>query len=372
LCCTAEIPRPLVVVVVIESVIGVVPILDDDHDHDNDNDNDNDNDPRPSRNLCTSSLDSSLASDRAMTTLDHRRSTMASFADLIGAFMQSAMTQSGGARVGSVLDELQRGGLGGLGGGASTGASGLPGDLLAGVLDAVKGGLGGSGRNPGQPGGIGDVLGSLLGGGQSGTAGASRGLAQGGMLAVLAGVAMKALSSAGQDAQGAGLGSGAGSTAGGGFGGFPGALGAALGGKQGPWSGGEVPIGMRVPRNTAEQEALESTAQLVLKGMINAAKSDGQISPSEMQRIVGKLHETGVDQGAQQWVLQQMQEPLNVQAFAAEIPNQEVAAQVYAASLLAIEVDTDAERQYLQQLAQFAGLHPLVVGQIHQSLGVTA
>ena len=67
-----------------------------------------------------------------------------------------------------------------------------------------------------------------------------------------------------------------------------------------------------------------------------------------------------------------MQQPLDIDAFAAEIPNQEVAAQVYAASLLAIEVDTEAERQYLQQLAQAAQLHPLVVGQIHQTLGVTS
>lgn len=288
---------------------------------------------------------------------------MANFADLVGAFMQNAMTQSGGARVGSVLDELQRGGLPGLGGGASAGGSN---DLLGGILEAVKGGLGNAAHNPGQAGGIGAVLGSLLGGG--------KGAVQGGMLAVLASVAMKALSSAGQNAQGAGSGAGArpGAEPSGGFGGFPGTVGAVLGRNQGPWSGGDVPIGMRVPRNTAEQEALESTAQLVLKGMINAAKSDGQISPSEMQRIVSKLHESGTDQGLQQWVLQQMQEPLNVQAFAAEIPNQEVAAQVYAASLLAIEVDTDAERRYLQQLAQSSGLHPLVVGQIHQSLGVTA
>jgi uncharacterized membrane protein YebE (DUF533 family) len=127
---------------------------------------------------------------------------------------------------------------------------------------------------------------------------------------------------------------------------------------------------MRAPQNTAEEEALEATAQLVLKGMINAAKSDGQISPDEMQRIVGKLQESGADAGMQQWVMQEMQTPLNAQAFAAEIPNQEVAAQVYAASLLAVEVDTDAERRYLEQFAEAAGLHPLVVRQIHQTLGV--
>ena len=51
-CCKAGIPGPFVVVVVVESVIDVVPILDDDKerdddkddDKDDDNDNDNDND----------------------------------------------------------------------------------------------------------------------------------------------------------------------------------------------------------------------------------------------------------------------------------------------------------------------------------------
>jgi len=293
---------------------------------------------------------------------------MANFGDLVGAFMQSTMAPSGSNRVGSALEHLQRSGFGGTAGAGATGPG--TGGLLGGILNAVQGGLSSAARSPGQAGGLGALVGSLLGGG--------KGAMQGGMLAVLASVAMKALSGAGQDAQGHAAGQA------GGFGRFPGApsvsdaphlpgaIGAALPGNAGPWSGGDAPIGMRAPQNPAEQEALQSTARLVLKGMINAAKSDGQISQDEMQRIVGKLQESGADQGMQQWVMQQMQQPLDVQAFAAEIPNQEVAAQVYAASLLAIEVDTDAERQYLQQFAQSAGLHPLVVGQIHQTLGVTA
>jgi uncharacterized membrane protein YebE (DUF533 family) len=278
---------------------------------------------------------------------------MANFGSLIGALMQTAMAPSAGNRIGSALEQLQRSGFGGSGGGMPGGMGGLPGGgpggLLGGVLDMVKGGLGNAAQSPGQAGGMGAVLGSLLGGG-------TKGAMQGGMLAILASVAMKAISSAGQAEQG------------GARSGFPGFG----GGNQGPWSGGSMPLGMRAPENKAEEEALEMTALLVLKGMINAAKADGQISPDEMQRIVGKLHESGADAGAEQWVMEQMQAPLNVQAFAAEIPNQEVAAQVYAASLLAVEVDTDAEKAYLQQFAQAAGLHPLVVGQIHQTLGVTA
>lgn len=202
---------------------------------------------------------------------------MCNFGSLVGAFMENAMAPSAGNRIGSALEQLQRGGFGGMAGSAAAGASAAPGGMLGGVFDVLKDSLGGAAQRPAQAGGLGAVLGSLLGGGKG-----------------------------------------------------------------------------------------------AVRGMINAAKSDGQISPEEMQRIVGKLHESGADDGMQQWVMQQMQAPLNVQAFAAEIPNQEVAAEVYTASLLAVEVDTEAEKRYLQELARASGLHPLVVGQIHQTLGVTA
>jgi uncharacterized membrane protein YebE (DUF533 family) len=65
-----------------------------------------------------------------------------------------------------------------------------------------------------------------------------------------------------------------------------------------------------------------------------------------------------------------MYRPLDLDAFVAEIRSPEVAAQVYAASLLAIEVDTDAERNYLQQLAQRTGLQPASVQHIHQAMGL--
>lgn len=261
---------------------------------------------------------------------------MAGFGDLIGSFLQAGMAPSGGARMGQTLEQLQRAGLGGLGGGG----------LMGGVLDAVKGGMGSAAGNPAQAGGLGAIVGGLLGGG--------RGAVGGGALALLASVAMKALQS---NATGA---------AGSQFAAPP------VAGRSGPWSGGDMPLAMRPQREPAEDEALERSAQLVLKGMVNAAKADGRIGPIEMQRIVGKLQESGADQQVQQWLMQQMQEPLDVRAFAAEIPDSETAAQVYAASLLAIEVDTDAERRYLAEFADALGLHPMVVAHIHQTMGVAS
>jgi uncharacterized membrane protein YebE (DUF533 family) len=131
-----------------------------------------------------------------------------------------------------------------------------------------------------------------------------------------------------------------------------------------------MPLRLKAPESSDEAQTLEDTAGLVIKAMINAAKSDGEIGPEEMQRIVGKLQESGVDEGARQWVMTEMSKPLDLDAFVAEIPNVEVAAQAYAASLLAVEVDTEAERAYLQQLAQRTGLNPAVVQYINQSMGV--
>jgi uncharacterized membrane protein YebE (DUF533 family) len=256
---------------------------------------------------------------------------MANFGDLIGAFMQSAMAPSGQSRMGNVLEGLQEQGLGGM-------TSGASGSLLGGILDAVQSGLSSAAQHPARAGGIGAVLGTLLGGGSSSVKGAIGG----GALAMLASVAMKALMDGGQVRQG---------------------------GNAPQWSGGNMPLGLKAPETPAEHQALASTAELVLKGMINAAKADGQIDPREMERIVGKLRESGIDQSGQQWVMSEMQRPLDLDAFAAEIPNQEVAAQVYAASLLAIELDTDAERNYLQQLAERTGLNQAVVAYIHQTMG---
>jgi uncharacterized membrane protein YebE (DUF533 family) len=263
---------------------------------------------------------------------------MANFNDLIGAFLQNASAPSGQNRMGNILRDLQQSGLGG--GTGRAGASGGSGGALGGIVDALQKGLAGAARNPAQAGGIGAILGGLLGGGSD----TVKGALGGGALAILASVAMKSLMGAGQAPRGGGAG----------------------------WSGGNMPLGLKIPETPAEEQALASNAQLVLKGMINAAKADGRIDPQEAQRIVGRLQEAGIDQDGQQWILTEMHRPLDLDAFVAEIRSPEAAAEVYAASLLAIEVDTDAERDYLQQLAQRTGLQPEVVLQINQTMGVAA
>jgi len=111
----------------------------------------------------------------------------------------------------------------------------------------------------------------------------------------------------------------------------------------------------------------------VLKAMINAAKADGQIDQGEIQRIVGKLQESGMGKEAQQYVLTEMTKPLEIQALiGAAKGHPTLATQIYAASLLAIEVDTPAEKNYLDQLATGLGLNPEVTQRIKEMVGLQA
>jgi uncharacterized membrane protein YebE (DUF533 family) len=253
--------------------------------------------------------------------------------DLVGAFLQGSMSSKSQQRMGSALDSLQREGIGGAS--QPGGASG--GDLLGGLMEMVRGQMRGAAASPARAGGIGAVLGAVLGGGGDSVKGALGG----GALAMLAGVAMKALMNSGEVSQGAHA-----------------------------FSGGSMPVGLKAPETREEKQRLEDTAGLVVKAMVNAAKADNRIDQEEMERIVGKLKDSGIDEKTRRWLTDEMHKPLDLDAFVKQIPDREAAAEVYAASLLAIEVDTQAERDYLQALAERTGLGAPVAKEIDRTMGL--
>lgn len=115
---------------------------------------------------------------------------------------------------------------------------------------------------------------------------------------------------------------------------------------------------------------MQDIATLTLKAMINAAKADGRIDAEESRRIVGKLKEDGITDEEERFIVSEMQKPLDTDGIVRAVPNQQVGAQIYAASLLAIEVDTDAERRYMQDLASKLDLNSNVVRYIQTSVGM--
>ena len=100
----------------------------------------------------------------------------------------------------------------------------------------------------------------------------------------------------------------------------------------------------------------EATAQLVLSAMISAAKADGHLDDKERARIQGELG--ALDSAAQAFIDAELATPIDIDALAARATSPEVATQVYAASLIAIDPDTDVERAYLAELAARLKLDP--------------
>ncbi len=107
-------------------------------------------------------------------------------------------------------------------------------------------------------------------------------------------------------------------------------------------------------------------AEVLLRALLNAAKSDGQIDQAEQQRIV--KHLGTVSDEEERFVREVMSAPLDVDGFIRSVPRG-MEQQVYLMSLTAIDLDTKAEAQYLHKLAQGLNISQQACNSIHQQLG---
>lgn len=206
-------------------------------------------------------------------------------------------------------------------------ASGLGGKLLGGLL-------GGGGQQQQQSGGgLSGILSGVLGGGGGQQQQASQGGGIGGLLGSVMG-------------------------GGGGGGGIGGLLGSVMGG-----GGGEQ---QQVQVAPEQQAAANDQATLLIRAMVNAAKSDGRIDEAEQKNILEKVG-TDVSQAEIDFLQKEFSAPLDVAGFARSIPKG-LEQQIYAVSLTSIELDTQNEAQYLGQLAQGLNLDPQLCNQIHEHL----
>lgn len=124
-----------------------------------------------------------------------------------------------------------------------------------------------------------------------------------------------------------------------------------------------------LPREQAETMTSAETEKLILRAMINAAKADGQLDQSEMDKLMGKVGEDGITEEERQFIRDELNQPLDLTKLTSSVPNEVVATQVYAASLFAIDVDTQAEKNYLRHLAQTLHLDSDTVTKLHEMTG---
>ncbi len=120
-----------------------------------------------------------------------------------------------------------------------------------------------------------------------------------------------------------------------------------------------------VDAGKAGQEAV-----LLIRAMIAAANADGVIDEEERNRILKKLETADLSGQEHSFIVKELMSPAGLEDIVAQVKSPEMAKKVYSVSLLAIEVDTAAERTYMKTLAQQLSLNESDLNDIYQTLGV--
>lgn len=109
-------------------------------------------------------------------------------------------------------------------------------------------------------------------------------------------------------------------------------------------------------------------AMHLLRAMITAAHADGLMDADEREAILGRAREAGLDPAELAALDAEMRAPFTLQQLAVRTP-ETLRADTYAAALLAITADTEAERAFLDQLAGQLSLDPATRRDLHARLG---
>ena len=260
------------------------------------------------------------------------------FGNIIGGLLQQGMSSQSHRRLRTGAEHADRSGgieqmLGSfLGGGrrGSTGAGGTSGSQRSGqgLGDMARDFLGkeqAGGMSGAKIGGLGALAGGLLGGGLGGAA-------KGGAMAVLGTLALQAWREH----------------------------------QAGPDS---APTEAEPTQDQVDALTHPETERLVLRAMIGAAQVDGHVSQAEMDKILGQMNEGEVTEDERRAAREEVERPVDVEALGAEVSRPEVATEVYLAALMAVDIDTEAERDYFRRLARALRLEPGVVDRLHRMTG---
>ena len=204
--------------------------------------------------------------------------------------------------------------------------------------------MGGSSANSGSS-GLGGLLGSLMGSGSNSSGG--------GIADLLGGLAGKS--------------SGSGSS--GGLGGILDSLSGGSNSGSGSKNNGLGDIFNSVLQGNEPEkvdDAREKEAEILLRAMLNAAKADGKIDKAEQAKLTEHLGDVSDEEA--KFVRDELNLPLDVEGFIKSVPSG-MEEKVYFMSLLAIDLDSKEEAQYLDKLSKGLNISHAMANQIHEKLG---
>ena len=94
----------------------------------------------------------------------------------------------------------------------------------------------------------------------------------------------------------------------------------------------------------------EDMRLILVRAMISAAKADGHIDAAERARIEQQISDLVIGAEEQQFLVEQLRAASDPITIARLSESEEQATEIYLVSMLAVDLDTDEERRYLDRL----------------------
>lgn len=112
----------------------------------------------------------------------------------------------------------------------------------------------------------------------------------------------------------------------------------------------------------------DAFALTIVRAMIAAARADGHIDEAERAKIGGRIGGAGIDDEAEQFLLAELNKPVNLDDIVREAQSEEQRVEIYTAARLTIDPETRAERGFLDQLAGRLNLPDALVDHIEANV----
>jgi len=120
----------------------------------------------------------------------------------------------------------------------------------------------------------------------------------------------------------------------------------------------------------ADLSALQATvrSEAIVQAMISAARADGHIDDAEMALIRQQIDSLGLEKDITQFLLAELNKPVDAGAIALLADTPETAAELYLASALVVDIDNPSERGYLDELANAMNLDAQMISYLEEPL----
>lgn len=100
-----------------------------------------------------------------------------------------------------------------------------------------------------------------------------------------------------------------------------------------------------------EQGPVDELAVLLIQTMVAAAHADGRLDHVEEEQILKTLQEQGLDAEEKRYIISQLHSPKSIAELTVSVEDPTVAHTMYSLACATIVIDTEEERQWLDQFA---------------------